>query len=313
MRADPIRDTGKGIAAIERASTSTLARTLSPESVLLGAAALLWSIPAALSLAENVWVTEAGSIAPFILILGGWVLWQTWQANRSEWRGGGSPLAWIALVFIALVYLFAAMIAMPSLLALATWAGGLVAFYLRFGWPMTRVCLLPWLFLLLVVPLPYALSLDLNVVIRQELAQNAVAFASRLGIDAALERHFIIVGPYVLGVENACAGTNSTVTLVALALLYAFWTGGGGWRRVLAFAALAVPVAMSANTLRIVLLMLSVDAAGAAILETQWHPIAGLVSFCIAFLLLLALDAAWRAVRPIGRRAGQRAGQGTSV
>ena len=170
-------------------------------------------------------------------------------------------------------------------------------FYVRCGATTTRRCLVPWLLLLLVVPLPFALSLDLNVILRRELSVAAVALASWLGMNAALEWHFIIVGPYVLAVENACAGANSTITLVTLALLYGFWTGSGRWAWILLFALLAVPVAMVANVIRIVLLMASVDLAGAAILETSWHPIAGLVSFGIACLLLFAIDAMLHAGR----------------
>jgi len=249
----------------------------------------LFVLPALLMLAAQSWQSEAGSLAPLILCLGGWTLWHVYSKNRKTARPG-SLIVWAAaMVLVGIAYLFASTIEMAALAALAAWAGCTATFYLFQGPLMLRRCAFPLLFLALIVPAPYTISAGINNWLRNWLSVWAVDLGSALGLDVALDRGKIYVDQYVLAVENACAGMSSTASLVAIGLLFAFWIHGGGWTRALVIALLAVPIAILANVLRVVALMALVSAHGSRVLATGLHPLSGVISFVLALALLLAV------------------------
>ncbi|AKH42810.1 exosortase [Altererythrobacter atlanticus] len=255
--------------------------------ILLWLCCALFLLPAILMLSAQSWQSEAGSLAPLVLCLGGWTLWQVCRNNRDEARPGSLSIWAACMVAIALAYLFASTIEMAALAALAAWAGGTITFYLFLGPVMLRRCAFPLLFLALAIPAPYAVSASVNGWLRGWLSVWSVDMARALGLDAVLDQGKIYVEQYVLVVENACAGMSSTISLVAIGLLFAFWIHGGGWMRTAAMAALAVPIAILANVLRVVVLILLVSEQGSRILATGIHPLSGVLSFTLALALLL--------------------------
>ena len=138
--------------------------------------------------------------------------------------------------------------------------------------------------------------------LRGSIADLATDLARVIGLDAALDGQTIIIGGYEVAVDAACAGVNSTVSLVAIGLLYAYWSRRGGWPRIMAIAAASIPVALAANVIRVVALMLLTQAFGPDILATFWHPLAGAISFIAAFLLLLLLDSILNRAMAAGNR-----------
>ncbi len=257
---------------------------------MLVGAFLLFAAPAVADLARTSWQTEAGSLAPLVLTLGGFALWREVLIARPLSQRG-SPAIWVSSLLIAsLLLIFASAITMASLSALAVWAGGVSLIYALYGLPVLRKCLFPLGFLAMVIPLPYTLSMPANAALRGFVAEQAVALGTFVGLDAAIERGTIIAGPYVLAIENACAGANSTLSLVSISVLYAYWIRNHSTLRAWLAGALAVPIAMSANIGRVVALMALVEWRGSSVLSTILHPLSGLVSFTLAIGLLLLID-----------------------
>ena len=259
-------------------------------SVLLAGCAVVFALPALVALSRGAWRSEAGSLAPIVIALGGWTLWQAFREHR-EVAAPGSPVVWAPILGSAIILsAFAAAIAMASLQTLAVWLGCVAAFYAVFGKAMVRACAFPLLFLGLTIPLPFSLSMPLNAALRAWVADRAVGWGSSIGLDAALEQGNVIVGQYVLGIENACAGASSTLSLIAIGLLYAFWVMRGGWVPMVIVALASVPIAMAANVARVVALMAMVAASGTGVLDTWLHPVSGLISFSIALALLVIVS-----------------------
>ena len=259
----------------------------------------IWLSPAVLSLASQTWRTEAGSIAPLLLALGGFALWDCLRRNNELVRPSVSVAPLLAMVGLVPVYMLASAIDMVALLALVAWVGGVCLFVQINGWRASRRCAFPLLFLGLAVPLPYTLSLPASAALRDWTAQTAAGLGHLAGMNVAVDRNFLFVGPYALNVETACAGLNSTVSLVAIGLLFAFWikdTARGGY---LWAVLLAIPFALLANVLRILALMGGVSFAGAGFLETALHPLSGVLSFGFAltlFYLAFGLGGVWRRI-----------------
>lgn len=247
-------------------------------------------IPAAISLAQQTWRTEAGAVAPLLLALGGWTLWEAYRRLDI----GPIPASPIVIVpifaLISTAFVFAAAIDMVALLALCAWAGGVLTFYAMNGWARTRQCAFPLLFLGMVVPLPYSISLPANTALRDWLAHTASELAQMVGLSTAFDRNYLFVDQYVLEVETACAGLNSTVSLIAIGLLFAYWARAAGKLRFITALLLAAPIAMAANVLRVVALLLAVKLFGARILETAIHPLSGVLSFTFALSLFYTID-----------------------
>lgn len=282
---------------------SQMGRRIEPlgPSLALAASFALFAAPAVVDLVRTSWRTEAGSLAPIVLALGGYTLWRDYRRSRQLSQSGRAAIWLPALILAALLLIFASAIAMTSLGAMALWLAGVAVIYALVGSQVVRRCAFPLLFLAMIVPLPYTLSMPMNAALRGFVAEQAVALASWLGIDAAIDAGVVIVGPYVLAIENACAGTNSTLTLVSLSVLYAYWLRTHSAARAWLAGLLAVPIALAANIGRVVALMAMVQWRGSAVLDTAIHPLAGLISFLLAAALLLGADRAFGAIA--GRRA----------
>lgn len=271
-----------GGARLERSN-----RQLRPAHWPIALGFALFVMSAVLGLAAHAWQSEAGSLAPVIVALAGWTLWTAYRADPGLHAGGHAALWLPGLVLAILTMIVASALEFVALMALAAWIAGVTTLYAVAGGAMLRKAALPILLLGLVVPLPYALSVQANAFLRGWLSHAAVATGSAFGLDVARDQGSIAVGQYLLSIENACAGANSTLSLVAIGILLAYWIGGASKPRILALSLLAVPIALLANLGRVVTLMALSQAMGAGILETAIHPISGVLSFTFALGLLL--------------------------
>ncbi len=274
-------------------------------AAIIGACLLVFCLPALFALFEQNFQTEAGSHTPLILLLGLWTLWQSVAANRhltmpvSSWLIGGLT------ILLGGIYVVASAINMALVMAFCAWVGGVLVFWSVFGGQMVRACAFPLAFLGLAVPLPYSLSVVANADLRVFMADHAVFWADKLGLDVAFDRSSIFVNQYRLALEAACAGTSTTISLIAFVLLFTYWYRGGDMRRTAISVALAIPIALIANILRVLVLIVAVDQMGLPVLDSVLHPLAGLISFALALVLFLASDRLIRAtLRHIDRVAG---------
>tara|TARA_A100001391_G_scaffold188957_2_gene159957 strand:+ start:32273 stop:33139 length:867 start_codon:yes stop_codon:yes gene_type:complete len=249
-----------------------------------------YCLPAIVALSQRDWNTEAGSLTPLILLLGLWTTTQTIEKNKARIGTGPLGFALCGLVVVSLGYVFASAIGFVLLMAVCAWAGCVLALWAWRGWAIVWACRFPLVFLGLAVPLPYSLSTFMTERLRAEMAASAVQLADIAGLDVAYDRTSIFVNQYRVALEAACAGTSSTITLVAFVLLFTYWYRGRDWRRTVLCVALAVPIAWAANILRVFVLIVAVDRFGAPVLDTVIHPVAGLLSFSIALGLFLAAD-----------------------
>lgn len=256
------------------------------------AAFALFALPAAIDLMRTTWRTEAGTLAPIVMALGGYTLWRDLNQARGLSRPGAAAVWVIVLAAAAVGLVLASAASIPSLGAIAVWLGGVAALYAFHGPAVLRRCVFPLGFLLMIVPLPYSLSMAANGYLRTFVAEQAVALATIIGIDAAIDPGIVAVGPYILAIENACAGANSTLTLVSISVLYAYWVRQRSALRAWLAGVFAIPIAMAANIARVVALLALVEWQGSAILSTAIHPLSGFISFMFAVGLLWLCDRA---------------------
>lgn len=264
-------------------------RWTAPEGWIATAGLGVLLLPAVTALARQTWRSEAGSLSPLILLFGLWTLWRIACDSGEQSQPGASPV-WAAILSLSLpAYLVAIMIDSITMIALMAWVISVTVLYAIAGWAMVRACRVPLIFLALVVPLPYALSAHLNALLRGWLSEWSVEISRWIGIDAALEEGNIAVNQYLLSVEAACAGVNSTVSLVAIGFLFGFWVYRSHVPGIILISALAIPIALTANLLRVLGLIALVDLSGPAPLGGLIHPLSGIVSFVLALAMLVGV------------------------
>lgn len=261
-------------------------------------AGVVWVVPAVLLLTRTTWQTDAGSIGPLTLVLGLIVLAREVRALPADLRPGS---AWIAGALLALatgLYLVASVLSFALLAVAAAWLGLVVVLYALSGFAALRHCWFPLAYLLLVLPLPYTLTYSAAARLGTWLALGAVRLLRPLGIDVAVNGSTVIVDQYELVVEQACAGLSSTISLIAIGIIYARWFHRAHPWRLGVLVLLAVPIAYLANQIRVAALVYAVHRQGSGILGSSVHPLSGVLSFGLALGLVMAVD------RALGRTGG---------
>jgi exosortase len=109
----------------------------------------------------------------------------------------------------------------------------------------------------------------------------------------------IYIAQYQLLVEDACAGLNSLISLTAVGLFYIYLMHNASWRYSLLLLALLLPIAIAANVVRVIILVLLTYYAGNEVAQGYLHDFAGIVTFVSALLLIFGID---KLLTPIRRR-----------
>lgn len=158
---------------------------------------------------------------------------------------------------------------------------------LVYGREVFRILAFPLLFLFLMVPLPNAL---LNIVafpLQLVAARFAVSTLHQLGVPALLEGNIIHLANAELFVAEACSGLRSLMALVFLGVVFAYFFRRSAIERIVLVAS-AIPIAIFVNAMRVTLTGLLAHWFGEQAATGFIHDFQGVITFGLAFLLLLA-------------------------
>ena len=254
----------------------------------LGYACLL--LPTLYRLAQQSWILEIGAHGPIILATGGWLIWRKRSELLPRTSNGSVLLAWLLLAPSLAAYVFGRTYGFLMLEAGGVYGAGAAILLALAG---TRALLRNWfplLYLGFAVPPPTWIIDTLTLPLKQFVTHVSTGGLHAIGFPVAREGVTIFVAQYELLVEDACSGMHSILGLEAITLLYVYLTHGASWRLSLLFAAIAVPVAVVANILRIVVLVLLTYYFGNAVAQGFLHQTAGILLFGTALLLVFAID-----------------------
>jgi exosortase len=189
-----------------------------------------------------------GFLVPF---LSGFFLWK-WRDSLPEASGG---IAWAGLlVLVAVVGMRygAARLHLTQVDAwtIPVWIFGVV--WILAGRGIALWSLPALAFLYFMVPLPYRMEHWLSLPLQSIATQLSVWSLQCLGQPAIAEAHTIHLGAHKLEVEQACSGLRMLVGVLALAVGYVLMFPKSWWERAILLASV-IPVALAANTARIVI------------------------------------------------------------
>jgi exosortase len=130
------------------------------------------------------------------------------------------------------------------------------------GWNYMRAALFPWAFLLLMIPIPSILFNQVTFPLQLLASRVAAIVLPWLGVPVLREGNVIQLPAMALEVAEACSGIRSLLSLVTLAIIYSYTLEKRTAVRVaLAFA--SIPIAVAANSSRII---------GTGLLVQYWNP-----------------------------------------
>ncbi len=281
-RAEPVSSRPFDIAAWREIPLGLLVLAVGVASVTL---------PTLVSLARFHWTTESGAHAPLILVSGAWLIWR--ERHAIHFRPHSISLVWLALLLpvLLLTYIYARSVSMLGTESMALYLTLVLLGFFYWGPRVMKRLWFAVLYLGFLIKPPYGLVAELTQPLKIGLSQASVEILSILDYPVAASGVLIQVGQYELLVKQACAGLGSLVTLLALGLLYIHLTRSSWrWRSVALLLAI-IPIALLANLLRVLILVLLTYHAGDAVAQSFAHDLAGIVTFALSLLGMLAFDA----------------------
>jgi exosortase len=186
----------------------------------------------------------------------------------------------VAVVGVLGAELFLSRISLILLLA------GLVIFF--FGWKHFHAVLFPWAFLFLMVPIPNLIFNQITFPLQLLASKVASVLLPLARVPVLREGNVINLPAMPLEVAEACSGIRSLMSLATLSIIYgALMEQRKVIRVVLALA--SIPIAVAANSLRIVGTGLLVQYWDPEKAEGFFHAFSGWLIFVVSLLMLFLL------------------------
>ena len=223
----------------------------------------------------------------FVPLFSALIIWQ--ERNklatlpvRPSWTG--LVIAAIAMCTLVVGQLGAELfLSRSSLLILL--AGLIILFC---GWVYFRALLFPWAFLSLMIPIPAIIFNQITFPLQLLASRVSSRILPFMGVPVLREGNVINLPAMALEVAEACSGIRSLMSLVALAIIYGYLMEKRVWVRwVLALA--SVPIAVAANSVRIIGTGLLVQYWDPDKAEGYFHASWGWIIFVISLVMLYAL------------------------
>lgn len=167
---------------------------------------------------------------------------------------------------------------------LLTLAGLIVLFG---GWNFFRAVLFPWAFLILMIPIPAILYNQITFPLQLLASKIAAGALASLGVPVLREGNVITLSAMTLEVAEACSGIRSLMSLITLAVIYGLIVEKQNWVRYLLVVA-SVPIAVIANSIRIIGTGLLVQYWNMDAAEGYFHASWGWMIFVVSLLMLYA-------------------------
>ena len=233
-----------------------------------------------------------GFVVPFVA---GWIAWagrERCGRLPSSIEARGAVLFAVALA----AYAFGLLAGSTTAEGLALVAAIAGAVWWREGGRRLRALAFPIGFLLFMVPIPLDWVSPVLVRLLLVVSSMAAALLPVLGVPVARNGNVLVFEDGAsLVVAEGCSGLTAILTLLPIAVLIAHLSPLRPMRRA-TLVALALPIAMGANLLRVVATALAARIWDpSTVTSDPWHSLGGLAIYAVACLVLLATE---RALRP---------------
>jgi exosortase len=267
-------------------------RTISVALVILALAVVLY-FPVIKALVDQWWDDSNYRHGFLVPMISGFLIYRRWDELKSAKPGGGTTLG-VALIVLSGIFLVggtAAAELMTSRLSLPTFLIGTSLVFL--GRDFTRRAAFPLLFLYMMIPLPYIIYYKIAFPLQLLSAKLAAGILDLLGVSIIRQGNVLHLPDYVLEVVAACSGLRSLMTMVTLALVMGA-VGEMSTPKRWVLVMFAVPAAIAANTLRLVVTGFGAYTVSSSFADGFLHDLSGMVVFVTGLAVLLSVYAILR-------------------
>jgi exosortase len=254
----------------------------------LGIAALV--LPTLYVLAKDYWSTDNGVHGPILLATGGWLIWRSRGVIRAHSAPIRSPWLLLGVVPLLLLYVYGRALGVPTVESGALYLLLLLVALSFWGPRVMRRLWFPALYLAFLVRPPATMVAEFTQPLKIWISQVSTALLHEFGYAIASSGVRIQIEQYEVLVQHACAGLGSIFSLLAVGLLYLHLVSRAKGALKLLLLAAIIPIAVVANLLRVILLLLLTAHFGEDVAQGLSHDAAGLLTFALSLLLLFALD-----------------------
>ena len=230
--------------------------------------------------------TYCGLVPPIVA----WLVWRLWPKIReTPVRPHVSGYAILAVGFFLYLAGFLMENYYVGMGSMEFIYAGLIVLYA--GWPIMRLLIFPWAFLMFMWPYNFMedIALDLRLVM-SSMSHHALQL---IGVPNMLQGTAILSVPdaahsFAIDIADPCSGIRSLFALVMIAALFAFISFEKLWQQAVIIA-LAVPLVIFGNLVRIIMLALGTTHFGEAFAlgtneQPSWfHEFAGYLVYFINF------------------------------
>jgi exosortase len=279
--------------AADRAAPSSILpklRSWSAAELVVTAGVIALVLPTLWGLARYHWSTSDGAHGPIILVSG---LWLLFRSGAPEFRPASIRTAWLVLgVPLLLLILYARTFRLLGFETAAVFATLLLVGAFYWGPQALRSRWVPIAYLAFLIKPPDIVVVQLTQPLKIMISEVAVAALHAAGYPIAGSGVLIQVAQYELLVQQACAGLGSLLTLLAMGMIYVYLTRPPSRAHVVALLLSVVPIAILANLLRVIILVLLTYHVGDDVAQSFAHDLAGMFTFVMAMLGMLLVDMA---------------------
>lgn len=252
---------------------------------------LLFVLPPMIQVARINWTTEQGGHGPIVLATGLWLLYREHGKSRQLIRPGNRLLGFGALLVLLPLYVVAGITGILELQVFFMYASLVSGAYLLVGGAILRACWFPILYLAFALPPPDQVVAVITQPVKIAISGAAVKLLYALGYPIGSSGVMIQIAQFELLVAAACSGLNSLLTLSAICMFYVYLKNRNDKALFIGMALLVVPVAVLANFIRVLFLILITYYFGEAAAQGFLHDFAGLLTFAAALATLMAIEA----------------------
>ncbi len=263
--------------------------------VLLAGFALV-ILPTLLFVAGETWSTDEGTHAPIVLMTGIWLIWTKWPSVRDYVK---PPPAWKIVPLIGgllVVYALTRITQIAEVEGFVMYGAVLACVYAVTGGKVLWHLAFPLIYLAFAFPFPETLIYAITMPLKIAISESAIVLLKLFGYPIGGTGVTIQIGQYQLLVAAACSGLNSIISLSALTTFYIYVRHSDNLRYAALLLLAVVPVAIAANFVRVLILILLTYHSGEAAAQGFMHDVAGIFMFANALLLIFLLDAALQRV-----------------
>ena len=252
-----------------------------------------------------------GLLVPFVIAF---IVWTEFdelkRAVREPFFKLGFPLVLLALAMLLGGTLGAELF--TRRVSLAVMIAGIIVYF--FGARILRLLVVPFLLLLLAIPIPQIIFNKIAFPLQIWASQAAIWGIRLFEVASVRKGNVIEILPQgatqviALEVVEACSGIRSLMTLVTLALILAYFTPektenedapfyrNHDFRRTVLLMFSAIPIAILTNAARVTATGVLTYYYGKRATDGTWHELAGWLVYLVALVLLISVNYILRAV-----------------